>query len=300
MQIFIDSADAAELKTLAQTGLVDGVTTNPSLVAKAGRDFFETLAEICAAVPGPVSAEVVAQDAETMIKEGLKLRGVAPNIVVKVPLTPEGLKACKHLEDNGHPTNVTLCFSAVQALLAAKAGATFISPFIGRLDDNGQDGMELIREIRAIFDNYDYQARHLVLVRLAPHGFRLRLHATDRAIHHACAIEHAHRALDLDREVDVAGGVDDVHPVLGELAVHALPEAGRGGRGDRDAALALLLHPVHDGRAVVHLAQLVGDAGVEEDPLRRRGLAGVDVRRDPDVPVAFDGGLASHDLDSLP
>ncbi len=161
MQIFIDSADAAELKKLAKTGLVDGVTTNPSLIAKAGRNFFETLREICAAVPGPISAEVVAQDCETMIKEGLKLRGVADNIVVKLPLTPEGLKACNHLESEGCPTNVTLCFSAVQALLAAKAGATFISPFLGRLDDNGQDGMELIREIRAIYDNYGYATQIL-------------------------------------------------------------------------------------------------------------------------------------------
>ena len=161
MQIFIDSADAKELKALAQTGLVDGVTTNPSLVAKAGRDFFETLQEICAAVPGPVSAEVVAQDFETMLAEGRKLRGLAKNIVVKVPLTPDGLRACKTLEDEGHPCNVTLCFSAPQALLAAKAGATFISPFIGRLDDNGQDGMGLIREIRAIYDNYDFQTQIL-------------------------------------------------------------------------------------------------------------------------------------------
>ena len=170
MQIFIDSADAAELKTLAETGLVDGVTTNPSLVAKAGRDFFESLREICAAVPGPVSAQVVAQDYETMIKEGLKLRTVADNIVVKLPLTPDGLRACKHLEDEGHPTNVTLCFSAVQALLAAKAGATFISPFLGRLDDNGQDGMGLITEIRAIYDNYDYQTQILAAsIRSAAH-----------------------------------------------------------------------------------------------------------------------------------
>lgn len=170
MQIFIDSADASELKALAQTGLVDGVTTNPSLVAKAGRDFFETLHDICAAVPGPVSAEVVAQDCETMLKEGRKLRGVAPNIVVKLPLTPEGLRACKALEDDGHPTNVTLCFSAVQALLAAKAGATFISPFVGRLDDNGQDGMALIREIRAIYDNYDFQTQILAAsIRTAGH-----------------------------------------------------------------------------------------------------------------------------------
>jgi transaldolase len=161
MKIFIDSADSAELAALAQTGLVDGVTTNPSLVAKAGRNFFETLREICAAVSGPVSAEVVAQDCETMLAEGRKLRGVAGNIVVKLPLTVEGLKACKALTAEGHPTNVTLCFSAVQALLAAKAGATYISPFLGRLDDGGQDGMELIREIRAIYDTYGYATQVL-------------------------------------------------------------------------------------------------------------------------------------------
>jgi len=161
MQIFIDSADVAELKALAETGLVDGVTTNPSFVAKAGGDFFDTLRQICSTVPGPVSAEVVAQDCAGMLAEGRKLRTVAPNIVVKVPLTREGLRACKTLEEEGHPCNVTLCFSAVQALLAAKAGATFISPFIGRLDDNGQDGMALIREIRAIYDNYDFQTQIL-------------------------------------------------------------------------------------------------------------------------------------------
>lgn len=176
MQIFIDSADAAELKALAETGLVDGVTTNPSLVAKAGRDFFETLREICAAVPGPISAEVVAQDAKTMIAEGLKLRTVADNIVVKVPLTREGLIACKTLEDDGHPCNVTLCFSAVQALLAAKAGATFISPFLGRLDDGGQDGMELIREIRAIYDNYGFPTQILAA------SIRTSAHVRDAAI----------------------------------------------------------------------------------------------------------------------
>ena len=152
MRIFIDSADVAELRALAGTGLVDGVTTNPSLIAKSGRNFFETLDEICAAVAGPVSAEVVAQDAETMLAEARKLRKVADNIVVKLPLTPEGLRACQALAGEGHPTNVTLCFSAVQALLAAKAGATYISPFLGRLDDGGQDGMELIREIRAIYE----------------------------------------------------------------------------------------------------------------------------------------------------
>lgn len=170
MQIFIDSADAKELAALAQTGLVDGVTTNPSLVAKAGRDFFETLKDICASVPGPVSAEVVAQDYETMLAEGRKLRTVADNIVVKLPLTQDGLKACKVFEAEGVPTNVTLCFSAVQALLAAKAGATFISPFLGRLDDNGADGMQLIREIRAIYDNYDFQTQILAAsIRSANH-----------------------------------------------------------------------------------------------------------------------------------
>lgn len=170
MQIFIDSADAKELASLAQTGLVDGVTTNPSLVAKSGGDFFETLRAICASVPGPVSAEVVAQDAETMLKEGRKLRTLADNIVVKLPLTVEGLKACKVLEEEGHPTNVTLCFSAVQALLAAKAGATFISPFLGRLDDNGSDGMGLIREIRAIYDNYGFETNILAAsIRSAAH-----------------------------------------------------------------------------------------------------------------------------------
>jgi transaldolase len=170
MQIFIDSADAKELGALAQTGLVDGVTTNPSLVAKAGRDFFETLKDICASVSGPVSAEVVAQDAETILAEGRKLRTVADNIVVKLPLTPEGLKACKVFEEEGVPTNVTLCFSAVQALLAAKAGATFISPFLGRLDDNGADGMELIREIRAIYDNYGFTTQILAAsIRSANH-----------------------------------------------------------------------------------------------------------------------------------
>lgn len=161
MQIFIDSAEVKELKPLAETGLVDGVTTNPSLIAKAGGDFFATLREICAAVAGPISAEVVAQDWQTMLAEGRKLRQVAENIVVKLPLTPDGLRACKTLEDEGHPCNVTLCFSAVQALMAAKAGATFISPFIGRLDDNGQDGMELIREIRTIYDNYGFATQIL-------------------------------------------------------------------------------------------------------------------------------------------
>jgi len=176
MKIFIDSADVAELKTLAQTGLVDGVTTNPTLVAKAGANIFESLKTICDAIPGPISAEVVAADYEGMLTEGRKLRTVAKNIAVKVPLTPDGLRACKTLSGEGHPVNVTLCFSAVQALLAAKSGATFISPFLGRLDDGGQDGMELIREIRAIYDNYGYKTEILAA------SIRSAIHVRDAAI----------------------------------------------------------------------------------------------------------------------
>lgn len=161
MQIFIDSADTDELKALAATGLVDGVTTNPSLIAKSGRPIFPTLKTICETVSGPVSAESVALDHDGMVAEGKKLMAVAPNIVVKLPLTMEGLKACKTLTEEGAKTNVTLCFSAVQALMAAKAGATYISPFLGRLDDGGQDGMELIREIRAIYDNYGFETQVL-------------------------------------------------------------------------------------------------------------------------------------------
>ncbi len=170
MRIFLDSADAGELRALAETGLVDGVTTNPSLVAKSGRPFLEALAEICSFIDGPVSAEAVALDAAGMIAEGRKLRAVAANVCVKLPLTMEGLKACKALSEDGIPVNVTLCFSAVQALLAAKAGARFISPFVGRLDDNGQDGMELIREIRAIYDNYGFDTDILAAsLRTPPH-----------------------------------------------------------------------------------------------------------------------------------
>lgn len=155
MKFFIDTADIAEIRDLAATGLVDGVTTNPSLVAKSGRDFKEVVAEICEAVAGPVSAEVTATDADGMIAEGKELAKIAKNVTVKVPLTMDGLKACRALTDGGTMVNVTLCFSANQALLAAKAGATFISPFIGRLDDINLDGMDLIREIRIIYDNYD-------------------------------------------------------------------------------------------------------------------------------------------------
>lgn len=154
MKFFVDTADVPEIKELAATGLLDGVTTNPSLVAKAKRDFKEIIAEICAVVPGPVSAEVAATDLEGMLREGRVLAKIAQNVTVKVPLTWDGLKACRALTSDGTMVNVTLCFSANQALLAAKAGATFISPFVGRLDDAGQDGMELIREIRTVYDNY--------------------------------------------------------------------------------------------------------------------------------------------------
>jgi transaldolase len=155
MKFFIDTAEIAEIRELAETGMVDGVTTNPSLIAKSGRDFKETIAAICAIVPGPVSAEVAAIDVDGMLREGRILAAIAKNVAVKVPLTWDGLKACRALSESGIMVNVTLCFNANQALLAAKAGATFISPFIGRLDDIGLDGMELIEEIRAIYDNYD-------------------------------------------------------------------------------------------------------------------------------------------------
>jgi transaldolase len=154
MKFFVDTADVAEIKELAATGLLDGVTTNPSLVSKAKRDFKEIIAEICEIVPGPVSAEVAATDLDDMLREARALAKIAKNVAVKVPLTWDGLKACRTLTAEGTMVNVTLCFSANQALLAAKAGATFVSPFVGRLDDAGQDGMELVREIRAIYDNY--------------------------------------------------------------------------------------------------------------------------------------------------
>jgi len=155
MKFFIDSADIAEIKDLAETGLVDGITTNPSLIAKSGRKFEDVVREICAIVPGPVSAEVTAIDTAGMLAEGRKLAKIADNIAVKVPLTRDGLKACRTLRDDGIMVNVTLCFSAAQALLAAKAGASFISPFVGRLDDVGQDGMDLISDIVQIYAQYD-------------------------------------------------------------------------------------------------------------------------------------------------
>jgi transaldolase len=154
MKFFVDTADIADISDLVETGLLDGVTTNPSLIAKSGRQFLDVIAEICAFVSGPVSAEVTALDTPTMLKEAEILRRIAPNVTIKVPLTWDGLKACKALTEDGTMVNVTLCFTANQALLAAKAGATFISPFIGRLDDIGQDGMQLIRDIRRVYDNY--------------------------------------------------------------------------------------------------------------------------------------------------
>ena len=162
MKFFVDTADTAEIRDLADTGLLDGVTTNPSLVHKAGRDFLEVVKEICGIVPGPVSAEVVATDHKEMMREAEVLRKIAGNIAVKVPLTPAGLKACKALTGDGSMVNVTLCFSPAQALLAAKAGATFISPFVGRQDDVGFDGMALIADIRLIYDNYDFATEILV------------------------------------------------------------------------------------------------------------------------------------------
>jgi transaldolase len=162
MKFFVDTAEIAEIKELYDTGLLDGVTTNPSLVKKSGRDFLEVVKEIAAVVPGPVSAEVVALDHAGMMKEAETLRKIADNIAVKVPLTIDGLKTCKALSGDGTMVNVTLCFSANQALLAAKAGATFISPFVGRLDDISQPGIELIADIRLIYDNYDFPTQILV------------------------------------------------------------------------------------------------------------------------------------------
>jgi transaldolase len=162
MKLFLDTANIDEIKALNNTGFVDGVTTNPSLIAKSGRDLMETIAEICDLVDGPVSAEVTATDAGTMLKEGQKLAKIADNVAVKVPLTEAGLLVCKALSDQGTMVNVTLCFSTAQALLAAKAGAKFISPFVGRLDDIGSNGMGLIEEIVTIYANYDMRTEVLV------------------------------------------------------------------------------------------------------------------------------------------
>ena len=162
MKFFADTAEISDIRELAEEGLLDGVTTNPTLVHKSGRDFLEVVREIAGVVSGPVSAEVVALDYDGMMREAEVLRKIADNIAVKVPLTPAGLKACKSLTSDGSMVNVTLCFSAAQALLAAKAGATFISPFVGRLDDIGQNGMELIADVRQIYDQYDFATEILV------------------------------------------------------------------------------------------------------------------------------------------
>ncbi|AVX05808.1 fructose-6-phosphate aldolase [Maritalea myrionectae] len=161
MKFFIDTADVGEIKKWADSGFLDGVTTNPSLVAKSGRDFLDVIKEICGLIESPVSAEVAALDHATMLKEAMVLKDIAPNVVIKLPTTLDGLKTCRQLTDMGVDTNLTLCFSTNQALLAAKAGATYISPFIGRLDDINLDGMELIRDIRTVYDNYGFDTEIL-------------------------------------------------------------------------------------------------------------------------------------------
>jgi transaldolase len=173
MKFFVDTADTKEIAELAASGLIDGVTTNPSLIAKAGRPFQEVITEICGLTEGPVSAEVVAVDYDGMISEGRTLAKIADNVAVKLPLTWDGLRACRTLADDGTKVNVTLCFSANQALLAAKAGAAFISPFIGRLDDINIDGMELIEEIRIIYDNYMFETEILAASIRSPNHVKL-------------------------------------------------------------------------------------------------------------------------------
>ncbi|MBV9548687.1 MAG: fructose-6-phosphate aldolase [Alphaproteobacteria bacterium] len=182
MKIFLDTADVAEIREYAASGLVDGVTTNPSLAAKTGKDYVESLKEICALVPGPISAEVLATDFDGMMAQAKIFQKIAPNIAIKVPLTWDGLKACRALTDGGAQVNVTLCFSAVQAMMAAKAGAAFISPFIGRLDDIGEDGMTLIRDIRAIYDNYGFKTEVLAAsIRSVSHVLHCALAGADVA-----------------------------------------------------------------------------------------------------------------------
>jgi transaldolase len=176
MKFFIDTADVAEIKEAHALGILDGVTTNPSLIRKSGRPFKDVAAEICKLVPGPVSLEVTAVDAPGMLKEAAVLAKFGDNVVIKLPLIPEGLKACKVLTEQGIKTNVTLCFSPVQALLAAKAGATYISPFVGRLDDIGQNGMEIIPQIRQIYDNYGFETEILVA------SIRHPIHVLDAAL----------------------------------------------------------------------------------------------------------------------
>ncbi len=201
MKFFVDSADVAAIRELNDLGMVDGVTTNPSLILKSGRDIVEVTREICAMVEGPVSAEVVAMEADAMIAEGRHLAEIAPNIAVKLPLTWDGLKACKVLTSEGKMVNVTLCFSANQALLAAKAGATFISPFLGRLDDIALDGVELIEDIRTIYDNYGFETQIL-----------------------AASIRSVNHVLDVAR---IGADVMTAPPeVIRKLASHPLTDAG--------------------------------------------------------------------------
>ena len=201
MKFFVDTADVDAIRELNDLGMVDGVTTNPSLILKSGRDILEVTRAICDIVEGPVSAEVVALEADAMIAEGRKLAGIAPNIAVKLPLTWDGLKACKVLSGEGKMVNVTLCFSANQALLAAKAGATFISPFIGRLDDLALDGVELIEDIRTIYDNYGFETQIL-----------------------AASIRSVNHVLDVAR---IGADVMTAPPeVIRKLAMHPLTDAG--------------------------------------------------------------------------
>jgi transaldolase len=182
MKFFVDTAEIKDIKDLYATGLLDGVTTNPSLIAKSGRDFKEVIKEICEIVPGPVSAEVASTEYDGMVAEGDHLAKIADNVVIKLPLTMDGLRACKYFTDKGIKTNVTLCFSANQALLAAKVGATYISPFIGRLDDINADGVELIENIRIIYDNYAFSTEILAAsIRTPNHITQVALAGADVA-----------------------------------------------------------------------------------------------------------------------
>ncbi len=201
MKFFIDTAEIKDIAELYETGLLDGVTTNPSLIAKSGRNFIEVIKEICSIIDGPVSAEVAALDLETMIKEGEYLASLSENIVIKLPLNWEGLKACAHFSKNNIKTNVTLCFSANQALLAAKVGATYISPFIGRLDDINLDGLDLIEDIRLIYDNYNFNTQILA--------------ASIRSVNH------------VSQAAKIGADVATIPPnVIRQLAKHALTDKG--------------------------------------------------------------------------
>lgn len=203
MKFFADTAVVSEIKELNDYGLLDGVTTNPSLIAKSGRDFKEVIAEICSFVDGPVSAEVAAMDYDGMIAEGDHLAKIADNVVIKLPLTLDGLKACRYFAAKGIKTNVTLCFTANQALLAAKAGATYISPFIGRLDDININGMELIEDIRTIFDNYGFETEILAAsVRTANHVKEAALAGADVATVPASVIKSLANHVLTDKGLD--------------------------------------------------------------------------------------------------